>query len=286
MIAGVAVIVVAGIAFVTLRRQPASPAQQPVANATKMSDPLRLDLVTDCDRLAALPGDPDVPQGVTGVLMAAQIDIVPALTACDAALRQYPDVVRFTFQVGRIAYAQKDYGQTRELFEKAAAAGSKGAMNGLGNLYQRGNGVLQDYTQALNWYQKAAAAGVTSSFANVGIFYFNGWSVPKDYVEARQWYEKAAAAGQANAAAMNNLGLLYENGNGVAQDYAAARTWYEKAAAAGSAVAMNNLGSIYYNGNGVPKDYDRARTWYVKAAAAGYASASPMIQRIDASTGK
>ena len=282
MIAGVAVIVVAGIAFVTLRRQPASLAQQPVANATKTSDPLRLDLVTDCDRLAALPGDPDVPQGVTGVLMAAQIDIVPALTACDAALRQYPDVVRFTFQVGRVAYAQKNYGQTRELFEKAAAAGSKGAMNGLGNLYQRGNGVLQDYTQALNWYQKAAAAGVTSSFANVGNFYFYGYGVPQDYAAARMWYEKAAAAGDAGA--MSNLGNIYKNGNGVAQDYAAARTWYEKAAAAGNATAMNNLGVLYQNGYGVAQDYAAARTWYVKAAAAGYEPASVMIKQIDSST--
>jgi TPR repeat protein len=361
MIFGVAVIVVAGIAYGigTLRRQPASvsgtvtggsptqsvppavvaaptPAQQPVATAntapavdtnkepapapiTAASDPLRLDLVTDCDRLAALPGDPQSPQGVTGIPI-EQIDIVPALTACNAAMRQYPDVARFTFQAGRIAYAQKDYVQARELYEKAAAAGSKGALNGLGSLYQSGNGAPQDYAQALNWYQKAAAADVTYSFANIGNLYLNGWGVPKDYVEARKWFEKGAAAGQPNA--MFYLGFLYQNGNGVAQDYAAARTWYEKAAAAGYASgmgslgnlyyngngvpkdyaqarnwyekaaarggpgAMNNLGNLYYNGNGVPKDYDQARAWYVKAVAAGYAPASAMISRIDSTKKK
>jgi hypothetical protein len=94
MIAGAAVIVFAGIGYgvVTLRRPPApvsgmpaagsptqsvppavvaspTPVQQPVANATKIeaSDPLRLDLVTDCDRLAALPGDPESPQSVTEI---------------------------------------------------------------------------------------------------------------------------------------------------------------------------------------------------------------------------
>jgi TPR repeat protein len=361
MIFGVAVIVVAGIAYGigTLRRQPASvsgtvtggsptqsvppavvaaptPAQQPVATAntapavdtnkepapapiTAASDPLRLDLVTDCDRLAALPGDPQSPQGVTGIPI-EQIDIVPALTACNAAMRQYPDVARFTFQAGRIAYAQKDYVQARELYEKAAAAGSKGALNGLGSLYQSGNGAPQDYAQALNWYQKAAAADVTYSFANIGNLYLNGWGVPKDYVEARKWFEKGAAAGQPNA--MFYLGFLYQNGNGVAQDYAAARTWYQKAAAAGYASgmgslgnlyyngngvpkdyaqarnwyekaaarggpgAMNNLGNLYYNGNGVPKDYDQARAWYVKAVAAGYAPASAMISRIDSTKKK
>ncbi len=328
MIFGAAVIVAAGIAYgvVTLRRQAAvvasqTPVQQPAANATKTaaSDTLRLDLVTDCDRLAALPGDPQSPQRVTGVLT-NQIDIVPALAACNAAMRQYPDVVRFTFEAGRIAYAQKDYEQARELYEKAAAAGSKGAMNGLGAIYQGGVGVAQDDGAALSWYQKAAAGGLTFSFGNIGNFYFYGWGVPKDYVEAHQWYEKGAAAGQSNAmyglgllylngngvpqdlatartwlekaaaagspGGMYNLGLLYLNGNGVPQDYAAARTWYEKAAAAGSPGAMDALGYIYYNGNGVSKDYDQARTWFAKAFAAGYGSANAMIKQIDASKGK
>ena len=272
-----------------------TPAQQPVATAntapavdtnkepapalnTAASDPLRLDLVTDCDRLAALPGDPQSPQGVTGILT-NEIDIVPALTACDAAMRQHPDVARFTFQAGRIALAQKDYVQARQLFEKAAAAGSKGALNGLGAIYQTGNGAPQDYAEALSWYQKAAAAGVTFAFGNIGNFYFNGWGVPKDYAQARQWYEKGAAAGQ--AIAMNGLGLLYQNGYGVSQDYAQARNWYEKAAALGGPNAMYNLGNLYFNGNGVPKDYDQARTWYVKSVAAGYAPAGAMINRID-----
>ncbi len=380
MMAGATVIVVAGIAYgvMTLRRQAPSvsalpttgsptqsvppavvasptPAQQP-ANASKTvtSDTLRLDLVTDCDRLAGFPGDPDLPQNVPGVL-ASQIDIVAALTACNAVMRQYPDVARFIFQAGRIASLQKDYGQARELYEKAAAAGSKGALNGLGAIYQGGTGASQDYGKALSWYQKAAAAGVTFSFGNIGNIYFYGWGVPKDYAEARQWYEKGAAAGQPNAMsglgslyyngygilqdyaqarqwyekaaageepnAMNTLGWLYQNGLGVSQDYGEARQWYEKASAGGQPVAMANLGNLYSNGYGVPKDYAQARIWYEKAAAggrtaaminlgnlyfnggygvskdyaqarmwyekaaaAGDASASAMIQRIDAST--
>lgn len=111
-----------------------TPAQQPVATAntapavdtnkepapapiTAASDPLRLDFVTDCDRLAALPGDPQSPHSVTGILT-DQIDIVSALTACNTAIRQYPNVVRFTFQAGRIAYAQKDYVQAASSLRK------------------------------------------------------------------------------------------------------------------------------------------------------------------------
>jgi TPR repeat protein len=355
MILGAAVIVVAGIAYgvVTLRQQPVSvsatpttssptqsvppavvaaptsaqqlvppavvaaptPAQQPITNATKTeaSDPLRLNLVTDCDRLAALPGDPESPRSVTGVVIIT--DIVPALTACNAAMRQYPDVARFTYEAGRVAAAQKDYEQARQLFEKAITAGNTAAMTSLGGLYQNGNGVPQDYAAARSWYEKAAAAGqfyamfllgsmyqygngvppdnaearkwyekaaaggVPGGMNGLGMLYYTGSGVPKDYVEARKWFEKAAALG--GPAAMTNLGNLYYDGNGVPQDYAAARAWFEKGAAAGFGAAMFDLGNSYYNGRGAPKDYDQARAWYLKAVAAGYAPASAMISKID-----
>jgi hypothetical protein len=39
----------------------------------------------------------------------SDIQIVPALAACNQAMRQHPDVSRFVFQAGRVAQAQKDY---------------------------------------------------------------------------------------------------------------------------------------------------------------------------------
>ena len=198
---------------------------------TNPADTLRRDLVTDCDRLAAAPTDPQRPPSVPGVSV-GKIDIVPALTACNATMRQYPDVARFAFQAGRIAQAQKDYVLARQLYEKAAAASEPGAMTDLGVLYQNGWGVTQDYAQARQWFEKGAAAGEPAAMNNLGVLYQNGWGVSKDYARARQWYEKAAAAGA--PVAMNNLGVLYENGLGVPKDYTQARQWYEKAAAAGN----------------------------------------------------
>ena len=66
----------------------------------------------------------------------------------------------------------------------------------------------------------------------IGVLYQNGEGVAKDYVKAREWFEKAAATGEGYA--MNNLGRLYQNGLGVPHDYAKAREWREKAAAAGN----------------------------------------------------
>ena len=273
------------------------------ARLTNPAETLRPDLVTDCDRLAAAPGDPRRPPTVAGVSL-DKIDIVPALTACNAAMRQYPDVTRFVFHAGRIAHVQKDYVLARQLYERAAAASEPGAMTNLGVLYQNGWGVAQDYAQARQWFEKSAAAGGPAAMNNLGVLYQNGWGVSKDYARARQWYEKAVAAGapaamnslgvlygnalgvprdytqarqwheKAAAAgyvqAMQNLGLYYQNGLGVAQDYAQARQWYEKAAAADNAHAMNSLGVLYENGLGVPRDYTQARQWYEKAAAAGW----------------
>jgi uncharacterized caspase-like protein len=241
-----------------------TPPQQE-ARLPEPSDPLRLDLVTDCDRLAASPLDPQRPKSIAGVRF-GQIDIVPALTACNAAMTQYPEVARFAYQQARVAEGQKDYAVARQLYEKAAAMGSVTAMNNLGAIYSVGNGVPQDYAEARKWFEKATA-GLPVAMTNLGQFYRDGHGVARDYAEARKWFEKAAAAGDSNG--MVDLGSLYRDGNGVTQDYAEARRWYERAAAASDPQGMRLLGDIYYDGNGVGQDRVEALKWYEKAAAAG-----------------
>jgi TPR repeat protein len=243
-----------------------APSQQQEAMLTKPTDPLRRDLVTDCDRLAAHPFDAQRPPEVAGVFM-SKIDGVPALRACNDAMRQYPGVARFAYQAGRAALVQDDYAAARERLEQANDMGNKAAADVLGLLYEKGLGVSQDYTKARQWYEKAAAAGMPAAMYQLGLFYQNGQGVTQDYALARQWCEKAAAAGE--PAALVNLGFLYQNGLGGTRDYALARQWYEKGAAAGVPLGMSNLGLFYHNGLGVSQDYTQARQWYEKAAAGG-----------------
>ena len=280
--------------------------EPPVApRSLVLSQPVgqRLDMVTECDRLAGAVTDVQRPPSVEGV-PADKIDIVPALRACNDAMREYPDVARFAFQAGRVAHIQKDYGlarqlyesaiargnvvamtnlanlhsgglgmtrdnaEARRLYEQAAATGEPVAMYNLGNFYEHGTGVAKDYAEARRWYEKSAAGGVAISMNAIGLMHEYGYGVNKNYGEARQWYEKAAAAGY--AASMTNIGLAYANGRGVAQDdHAEARRWYDKAAAAGDARAMNVLGFMYQRGNNVAQDYVEARKWYEKAAIGG-----------------
>jgi TIR domain/Sel1 repeat len=156
-----AAIVIAAVtyAFVTIHRQDAPKVQQVTGAGA--------DLIMDCDRLAALPGDPQTPPGIPGVLSPFQIDLTLALPACDAAMHQYPNVARFVYQAGRVAIAKGDYEKARRLYEKAASGGSVGALNGLGYLYENGFGVPRDLAEACDWYGQAAAKGNATGRGNV-----------------------------------------------------------------------------------------------------------------------
>jgi TPR repeat protein len=289
--------------------QPRPDASPPAASSRAPNQEARLtepaksvsgeDVITDCDRLAANREDPRRPKGVTGVWF-YQLDTVAALSACNNAMRQYPDVARFIYEAGRVAQVEKDFGLAAQLFEKAASLGYVASYVNLGILYYQGAGVTKDYATARSWYEKAITANDPLGFNQVGFMYETGNGAPKDFAEAGKYYQKAASAGV--AIAMVNLGRLYLDGNGVAKDQgrarnlfetatatgepaamrmlgilyqrgitvqkdtAQAKTWYEKAAAGMDSVAMNNLGWMYEQGDGVPKDLAQAKTWYEKAA--------------------
>jgi uncharacterized protein len=234
------------------------------------SSALRLDLVTDCDRLAAHPLDEQRPSTVGGVFE-QEINIVAALKACDDAVRQHPDVARFVFEAGRIAHAQKDYAVALRHFEKATGMGSKIAITETGIAYLNGESVARDYARARQLFEEAGAKGDFLAVTLAGLLYQNGWGVAQDYARARQLYEKAADAG--NLLAINSLGIVYEMGLGVPKDYAQAGRLFEKAAAADNPEAANNLGWLYQNGWGVARDYEKARRLYEQAAARGNTAA-------------
>jgi uncharacterized caspase-like protein len=250
--------------------QAADPAGAPApiveARLSPSDDNLRRDLITDCDRLAAMPYDTGHAPNLPGV-EPDKIDIAAATRACNDAIAQYPDAMRFTFEAGRVATARKDYAEARRLYDKAAAAGYAMAMNNIGAFYESGSGVAKNYEEAARWYGKAAAAGEPIAMVDLGWLYEYGDGVAKDMAEARRLYEAAANAGV--PAGMNNLGLLYMYGKGVARDYGQARRLFEQGAALGGDACMNGLGVLYSAGHGVRRDVNVARQWFEKAAALG-----------------
>jgi Caspase domain/Sel1 repeat len=246
--------------------KPAAPVQE--ARLTPSHDPAQRDLITDCDRLAAAPWDTGHSPDVFGVMI-EKIDVVAAGRACDEAMQRYPEIARFVFEAGRVANARKDYGTSRQLYDRAAAAGYALAWNNIGASYEDDTQGHRDPVEGAKWYTKAADAGEPIAMNNLGWMYETGLGVKKNCAEAVRLYEAAAKAGLSYA--MSNLGLLYYSGKCVERDYAEAKRLYEQALAAYSDNdgAMNSIGVLYYNGNGVPRNTKLGRQWFEKAAALG-----------------
>jgi TPR repeat protein len=251
-----------------------TPAAAPVQEARLTpadapADIRRRDLVTDCDRLAATPWDTGHSPDLFGVMI-EKIDVVAATRACDEAMAQYPDVMRFVFEAGRVATARKDFAAARRYYDKAAAAGYAMAISNIGAIYEDGSqGQPANHAEAVKWYTRAAEAGEPVAMMNLGWMYESGLGVKKNCAEAVRLYQTAANAGLSPA--MSNLGLLYFNGKCVQRDYAEARRLFERALAGWSDndAAMNDMGALYNEGAGVPHNRTLARQWFEKAAALG-----------------
>ena len=76
-----------------------------------------------------------------------------------------------------------------------AERGDVGALNYLGNLYEKGVEVLKDYEEAFRWFQKSAELGDTYAQIKLGEFYFNGLGVEPDIIQAYTWFNIAAENG-------------------------------------------------------------------------------------------
>ena len=63
----------------------------------------------------------------------------------------------------------------------------------LGQLYEKGLGVLQDYVEAAKWYRKAADQGNAGAQLLLGNLYVIGRGVPQDIVAAHMWFNLSAS---------------------------------------------------------------------------------------------
>lgn len=172
----------------------------------------------------------------------------------------------------------KDYKKACELYEQAAVNGSVLAANNLGSMYRDGNGVAQDYKKAFELYEQAAEQDYGWAIYNLGLMYSKGMGMRADYLKAVELYEKAADLG--NVDALNNLGNMYAQGQGVAKNIQKAIELYEKAAEQGCGLAMYNLGYLYFIGEGVKTDYEKAVEFYEKAIECGLDERKTEVEKI------
>lgn len=89
-------------------------------------------------------------------------ELAPALaiSRCSAAVKEYPDISRFHFQLGRALWVAQRHREAMDHLTKAAAGGHSAAFAYLGEAYKNGlGGAKQDNDRAMKSYKVAADGG-------------------------------------------------------------------------------------------------------------------------------
>ena len=230
-----------------------------------------------CDTLAAAPDDSKRGLGVKGIKL-EDIKPAPAIAACAQAVKEFPGVDRFHYQLGRALYAVQDYPAALSSYKKAFELGNTRALYALGSMYDNGEGVDKDAARARFYYEIAAEMKFAPAIVSLGLQQERGLGGDKNPAKAYALYQRAADLGDAKA--INKLGELTEKGLGVEADVKRARALYEKSAAMGDLDAMVNLARCVANGIGGTKDIPEARRLLQKAAQAGSKEAKAILASV------
>ena len=118
---------------------------------------------------------------------------------------------------------QQDFYKAAKYFKQAAEAGDGNGMNGLGMLYDLGQGVAEDKELAFKWYLKAAEAGSDLGMANAGNCYMLGRGTSKDSSKAENLLKKSAENG--NYLGMMKYGIYFFQ----SESYEKALKWFQNA---------------------------------------------------------
>lgn len=114
-------------------------------------------MVTDCDRLAAHPEDPDrITEGVP----TSAVDQDTAIAACQADLEADPGNARLTYQLARVYFYNGRTADAVATMEKSAEGGHRQAQFVMGALISNKRpDTSGDMCEAELWWAKSAKAG-------------------------------------------------------------------------------------------------------------------------------
>ena len=172
--------------------------------------------------------------------------------------------------------AFQDFDEAAQCFRKAADRGHAGAQVGLGQLYERGQGVHQDLPEAMNWYRKAAEQKEPHATCRIGDLYREGKGTRQDLDEAAKWY-RVEAEGNCPKSQFE-LGHILETKLNTDE----ALKWYRRAAEGGTTPAQAKLGELLSEGLFTPADLAEAAQWLSLAAAAGDKFSEISLRRVKA----
>ncbi|TIL63797.1 MAG: sel1 repeat family protein, partial [Mesorhizobium sp.] len=183
-----------------------------------VAKPAKMKLSPSVDPCDLAAGEPLDLQGVVPGLLPNEIG-ADAVKLCEAAVKAYPDVARFRYELGRALLAAGKVDQARKAIQQAADRGHVRAVFELGYLHATGTGLAADRKQANTFYAAAADKGDPYGMTSWGRALFHGYGVERDTGKGLDLLLKAASMGHTYA--MNDLAAIFTEGrNGVPADQA------------------------------------------------------------------
>lgn len=122
---------------------------------------------------------------------------------------------------------------------KVARAGNAEAQFNIGEMYEKGSGVLPDLKSAFTWFELAAKQGHQKAQYKIAYMYYRGEGVTANPAKAFPLMERLASNGYVRA--QYYLAVMHETGAGTARNLEQARMWYSRAAAGGYITAAEAL---------------------------------------------
>jgi len=169
--------------------------------------------VDPCDQAA---GEPLDLQGVAPGRLPSEID-TGAVEACEAAVKSYPDIARFRYELGRALLASGKVDEAKQAVQQAADKGYVRAVYQLGYIAASGIGAAPDLAKANGFYAQASDKGDPYAMTAWGRALFDGVGVQRDTGKGLDLLLKAAAMGQVDAT--KDLAVIFKQGrNGVPAD--------------------------------------------------------------------
>lgn len=153
-----------------------------------------------CDQLAAQAVNMDTPKNLEFV-RPEDIDGRRAISACRAAVANFPSNARMKYQLGIALLHNSKEDEAFQWFEQAARQGYAAAQSQMGKAVIGGYyGFSKDKKEAMRWYQKAADQGDPIGLNKIAMAYHNGlWGYSADRSRAHSYFTRAAKTGIVSA---------------------------------------------------------------------------------------
>ncbi|RWH74363.1 MAG: hypothetical protein E5X68_20965 [Mesorhizobium sp.] len=210
-----------------------------VGNAAKQATVKLSPNVEPCDQAA---GEPLDLQGVVSGRLPNEIG-GGAVEACEAAVKSYPDVARFRYELGRALLASGRVDDATKAIQEAADKGHIRAVYELGYIAASGMGAAPDLTKANSLYAQASDKGDPYGMTALGRALFDGVGVQRDTAKGLDLLLKAAAMGHVDAT--KDLAVIFRDGrNGVPADAARALAFLRAGIDRQEAYSMAILGLL------------------------------------------